>query len=228
MAWSHVQAVRELDLPPIPRLLMVMLALRANEDGVCWPSIAKLRADTGLARRTVQLHLRRFCDQQLIEREERLGRVPCVRLLIGIGSRGAPVTPAQSKSGIGDTRASDAPQERTTCASPAQAVHRPAHGSRLPGAHDAPEVKREYPPKILEKSAGTLANLVDKSPPSGAAEKHLWWKTDSGIASKGRELGMPARPGETFGEYRDRLFTAERSRSDATTALKVNDVPYDR
>jgi hypothetical protein len=229
MAWSHVQAVRELALPPIPRLLMLMLALRANEDGICWPSIAKLCRDTGLARRTVQLHLARFRDQRLIVREERPGRVPCIRLLIGVCSTGAPMTPVRSETGTGVTGASDAPQTRTICAPPARRMHPPAHDSRVSSARDAPEVNKEYLPKLFEKkNALTRPNLVDKSSASEAGLDRNWWKTDAGIARKGHELGIPARPGETFGEYRDRLFAADRTRSGSATASKVNDVPHQR
>jgi len=40
------------------KLVLISLAYRANADGMCWPSIARLVADTGLARRTVQRSVR--------------------------------------------------------------------------------------------------------------------------------------------------------------------------
>lgn len=228
MAWAHVQATRELALPPIPRLLMLVLALRANEDGVCWPSIPKLCADSGLARRTVQLHLRRFREQGLIARDVRPGRVACVRLLIGVHLSRAPLTPARSKSGMSATGPSDARQGRMTCALPAQHVHPPVQALRASGAPGAPEVKREYPLKIFTKIARTRANLVDKSLQPGTTGNQEWQKTETGITLKGVALGIAARPGETFGEYRDRLLAAERRRAGGSHVQKVDDVPHDR
>lgn len=38
-----------------------------------------------------------------------------------------------------------------------------------------------------------------------------WWLSAPGTDAKGRELGLPARPGEEYPEYRQRLFAAIRS-----------------
>lgn len=37
-----------------------------------------------------------------------------------------------------------------------------------------------------------------------------WWLTDQGIVRKGRELGMFARGNETYGDFKDRIFTKLR------------------
>jgi DNA-binding transcriptional MocR family regulator len=49
------------------------LADRANESGVCWPSIATIAADTGYDRRTIQRALRTLEHERLIE-SKRTGR----------------------------------------------------------------------------------------------------------------------------------------------------------
>jgi hypothetical protein len=33
-----------------------------------------------------------------------------------------------------------------------------------------------------------------------------WWASDAGIINKGRELSMSPRPGETFANFKDRIF----------------------
>lgn len=33
-----------------------------------------------------------------------------------------------------------------------------------------------------------------------------WWLSDAGIERKGRELGMYARPGESYGSFKNRIF----------------------
>jgi hypothetical protein len=37
-----------------------------------------------------------------------------------------------------------------------------------------------------------------------------WWKSEAGITAHGRELGIPAKRGESIAAYKDRLFAAER------------------
>ena len=49
MAWQHIHLVRELDLPHVEKLVLFALASRVDESGECWPSVATLRKDTGLA-----------------------------------------------------------------------------------------------------------------------------------------------------------------------------------
>lgn len=36
----------------------------------------------------------------------------------------------------------------------------------------------------------------------------VWWKSETGIMAKGRELGKPPHPGESTEEYRSRLMEA--------------------
>jgi DNA-binding transcriptional ArsR family regulator len=50
------------------KFLLVALANYADEEGECWPSIARLAQDTAQDRRTVQRHLRALEDDGFLER----------------------------------------------------------------------------------------------------------------------------------------------------------------
>src|SRR6516164_2476811 len=80
MAWQHIHLVRELDLPHVEKLVLFALASRVDESGECWPSVATLRKDTGLAQRTVQYRLRSLVAHGLVSCEERRGATTVLRL----------------------------------------------------------------------------------------------------------------------------------------------------
>ena len=44
-----------------------------------------------------------------------------------------------------------------------------------------------------------------------------WWATDEGISAKGKELGIPPRPGETYDDYGKRLRESIRKAEEVTT-----------
>ena len=92
MAWQHIHLVRELELPYIEKLLLFALASRVDDSGECWPSVATLRKDTGLAQRTVQYHLRSLVDRGLLLREERRGATAVLRVRLCEPCRTAPPT----------------------------------------------------------------------------------------------------------------------------------------
>lgn len=51
---------------------------------------------------------------------------------------------------------------------------------------------------------------------NGNGEGHdAWFQTEPGIDQKGRELGIPARPGESYAQYKRRLFEAINGRQPA-------------
>jgi len=56
-----------LDLPPEPKFTMVALADRADEEGICWPSVRWLVKKTGFSERTVRGHLAKFREDRLLE-----------------------------------------------------------------------------------------------------------------------------------------------------------------
>jgi len=66
LAWAWQQ-----DLPITPKLILVSIADRANEDGICWPSIDDFRKRTGKTSRTVNKCIAELIDGELIQRRER-------------------------------------------------------------------------------------------------------------------------------------------------------------
>lgn len=67
-------AIWEMDFSPVDKLVLLALADWANEDGKCWPSIAKIAAKTGCGERTVQRALREAENRGLLKRDEVKGR----------------------------------------------------------------------------------------------------------------------------------------------------------
>ncbi len=62
------------DLSPFQKLVLVALADRANDEGVCWPSIETLSKKTGMTGRGVQKTIRTLEEFGLLERQETTGR----------------------------------------------------------------------------------------------------------------------------------------------------------
>ena len=61
-------------LRPSQKLLLLALADRADDSGVCWPSLARLQKDTGLDIKTIRAGLARLCALGLISRNSAPGR----------------------------------------------------------------------------------------------------------------------------------------------------------
>lgn len=61
-----------------------------------------------------------------------------------------------------------------------------------------------------EKAAATIPEKGANSAPRANADQ--WWRSDSGIDRKGRELGMFARGGESYSAFKDRIFDELRRR----------------
>lgn len=71
MSWRHTQAVITLDLgKPALCAVLLILAHHANEfTGVCWPSMKRMRAGTGLGESTIQRALTELIRLKLISRK---------------------------------------------------------------------------------------------------------------------------------------------------------------
>jgi len=205
MAWQHVHLVRELDLPHVEKLVLFALASRVDDNGECWPSMATLRKDTGLAHRTVQYRMRSLVGRGLVSCEERRGATTVLRLYLREPCRSAAPSAVQHVD----------EKERP--------VHPPVHAVHATGASAAPEVKKELPLNLQEPPCGgglstTPANQNQNRSETkdDRAANGAWWTTHAGIDAKGRELQVPPRPGEAYAEYKDRLFAAERRRRTST------------
>jgi helix-turn-helix protein len=201
MAWQHIHLVRELDLPHVEKLVLFALASRVDDSGECWPSVATLRKDTGLAHRTVQYRLRSLVARGLVSCEERRGATTVLRLHLC-----EPCVSA-AQSGVQDADEN------------ASAMHPPVHDVHATSAPAAPEVKKELPLNLHEEPSAELST----GPPNqnqggcdtkqaGGSAKGAWWTTHLGIDAKGRDLQVPPRSGEAYAEYKDRLFAVEALR----------------
>lgn len=74
MSIKVMSAIFESDLPPSKRLVMLALADHANDEGICYPSIARLCLRTGMKERTVQTHIRELEAGGHLSREMNKGR----------------------------------------------------------------------------------------------------------------------------------------------------------
>lgn len=68
------------------------------------------------------------------------------------------------------------------------------------------------PSSSSSSSSSKAVNRGRKSASNGNGETSEWFKTEEGIDAKGRELGIPARPSETYPQYKRRLFAAMNGR----------------
>ncbi|WP_052384913.1 DnaT-like ssDNA-binding domain-containing protein [Cobetia amphilecti] len=78
MAWAR-EAMPSLPvaIKAGPRLLLMLMADYANEQGVCWPSIRRLSAEMACSMRTVQRSIEALVEQELMEvvpRQTKTGR----------------------------------------------------------------------------------------------------------------------------------------------------------
>jgi uncharacterized protein YdaU (DUF1376 family) len=59
---------------------------------------------------------------------------------------------------------------------------------------------------------------VRKKAEAASADKDAWWKTNEGIDSKGRELGMRAQGAENYDSFKTRIFAELRKRKERAEA----------
>jgi DNA-binding transcriptional ArsR family regulator len=185
MAWEHINLVRQVPLQYIAKLILFALASRVDDEGKCWPSIDTLCRDTGLKRRTTQLHLKALVENGYVIRQERPGRPAVLRLNMRMLATGASET---------------VPHD----------LHTGAHAVQKSGAGCAPEVEIEQP---INRQIRRLSTTVNQA--ASNTVPTTWWVTPAGIDAKGRELQLSARPGEGYDAYKDRLFAVQKQRRDS-------------
>ncbi|MDI3357009.1 helix-turn-helix domain-containing protein [Pseudomonas sp. UYIF39] len=61
-------------MSPAQKSVLISLSDNANDEGVCWPSIAKIGQRTCLAERTVQSAIKWLCSAGVLSVRERMGR----------------------------------------------------------------------------------------------------------------------------------------------------------
>lgn len=74
MSYKQLSPAWEANLPCPSKLVLISLADQANDDGVCWPSIATLTRRTGLDERSIFRHLATLEKLGHLHREQRPGR----------------------------------------------------------------------------------------------------------------------------------------------------------
>lgn len=150
MAWHHIELVRDLALRPTSKLILFALATRADDEGRCWPSIRKICQDTGLARRTVPLHLDQLAASGAVVREARSGRANGLQLALQVLSR-----PKVQESPSGGQPPDD---WRIRCIPHVQVMRSKVQDMHPACARGAPEAKREYPLSNVRTLLGSSLN----------------------------------------------------------------------
>lgn len=168
---------------PTAKFVLVALADHADEAGLCWPSLARLRTYTRLSERAIRHAIRQLEAERLIATDKREGRISRYNLSINAAPEPRQHVPGWEM----DTPAARAGDPGSTCPPPRQHV---------PGtpASPAPEPSRT----VIEPSV----NLP--SPPSasrrGVRLPDGWRPADDDVAFA---AGLGLDPDETAAEFRD-------------------------
>ncbi|NYT38890.1 helix-turn-helix domain-containing protein [Allopusillimonas soli] len=99
-------------MTPAQKAVLISLADNANDEGVCWPSVANISMRTCLSERAVQAAIKWLCQSGYLIARERSGR-STVYMLTPAGN-----APPQQMRG-----AADAPHPRSKCTPPPQMLH---------------------------------------------------------------------------------------------------------
>jgi len=71
MGNRHIDWALELSLKPGPKLVLLILANRANKADQCWPTLGVIHSETGLSRRAVIENVSRLIRSGLIKKNQR-------------------------------------------------------------------------------------------------------------------------------------------------------------
>lgn len=71
MSIRLINLALELELPPVPKLVLLVLADNANDKGFCWPSIRNIARRASVSERTVQRTIFQLALSKLIRVEAR-------------------------------------------------------------------------------------------------------------------------------------------------------------
>ena len=66
MNWAWQQALK-----PVPKLVLMALADAADDEGVCWPSVATVAGKVGVSTRTVRRVMQALISGKLLAAEHR-------------------------------------------------------------------------------------------------------------------------------------------------------------
>lgn len=68
---GRLEPIYKMDLPHRAFVVYIYLKDRANKDGVCWPSVNRIAADTKMSAATVRRVVKDLRKAKLIETEQR-------------------------------------------------------------------------------------------------------------------------------------------------------------
>jgi hypothetical protein len=167
-------------LGPTERLIMLALADHANDEGRCYPSIARLCQRTGLSERAIQANVKRLTEAGHIKLAPGGGRAQTNLYLIS-------ANPAADAPRSRCTPAADAPQ------TPQQVRQTPQQVRQNPAA-DAPEPSITIKEPSERVIAREPVRFVPKAAPDGFSE---FWaryprKVAKGAAQKAYAKAMKA------------------------------------
>src|SRR5690606_28166237 len=139
--------------------VLISLADNANDEGVCWPSIASIAERTCLSERAVRNSLRALEELGLLVSHQRMGRYTWYT-----------VVPDGFDPGTSCPPAPDAPQHDDPPTTP------PAAG---PPSTTCPPTRHQVPPEPSRNRKGTInAPSVDAAPRSEARSPSRFGLTD--------------------------------------------------
>ena len=190
MSFQAMAEVVKLRLPTNEKFVLLMLANYADQDGRCWPSIARLAADTGLCESSVKNALRSLRDYRGLIGIVPGGGATSNRYLLGMDA----IRQLVASTGSTDTPAPHNPV--TTCPPPGhhmpgrgaphapepinEPITEPVNGERAPKKPALQEATAEH--RALAASLG-----VDCA---GEWEKYRDWLAATGKRHKDWEAGF--------------------------------------
>mgnify|MGYP000234527247 CR=1 FL=1 len=136
------------DLGPYERLVMLCLADHADDEGVCYPSVARLVDRTGMGERGVQRVLRRLADDGHVAIEPNAGRKGTNVYRITPAPDAPPRTRCTPHPVHPNTPAPDAPPHDVHPAPDAPNPRTPCGGTPAPGAPE-PSLNHQEPSEEL-------------------------------------------------------------------------------
>jgi len=115
-----------LQMAPPKKAVLVSLADNANDQGVCWPSVASIALRTCLSERTVQMAIAWLLANHYLRISDRAGRSSVYQIVVPEkldvpANRATPPHHVHPRTPC--TPAGDAPHPRTTCTPPPHEVH---------------------------------------------------------------------------------------------------------
>jgi hypothetical protein len=217
----------QMTMPPAEKLVFLALADAANDEGLCWPSIATVARKSGLSERSVQRAIRDFQSRKWLRREEVIGKGCKYYLTPRHSVTPDTVSPVTNETPTPDT-VSPKPS-RTIIPSEAKASSgecAPAkRGTRLPSDFVFPDEWKEYARTKRRWSdddiSGEFEDFRDYwiAKPGKDGTKLDWPATWRKWVRNSRRASGSAQPGQSSGKQ----WTAEERAAYAAKIANLSD-----